>query len=548
MIYYSIVQKKYISYFPEDYSPSKSQIKLINGVEQAFTRGNKFVICCAPTGTGKSFLAQTLANVSSDPTKNYIDLINSYDAFRQDYSGNYIHEPGLICEPAFGTFALTITKSLQDQYLKLFKSTKILKGKSNYQCAVDTNYDVETAPCVLTPSIKEDCWQKNLCPYYTARNKALTSKFAVLNYKMFLSLPSHVKRKSFLICDEASELEDEIAMRFTAFIDYEKLKNYGIIVSPLVTEFKPKARVWLYNLIFQISEILAATINRHNKKKSSLSHPDKIKIVYLKNLYNLLTKIESLWDDCEFVIEKNANSVTFTPLKVDKLSKYIFNYGEHVLLMSATIIDHKNFAKTLGIEKYEYVEVDSSFEPTKSPIYVTSKNKLNYKNIKFELPEIVSKINKICTHHKDQKGIIHTHTNEITTYLKSRLEGERFLYRTEGYKNEDILQNHLNSPNSTILVSPSLSFGIDLKDDLARFQIIVKLPFLPLSNKRIKKLYQIDSDWYINKMLNALVQACGRATRSKQDYAVTYILDGNTVEILKKYRSRLPKYFLDRIH
>lgn len=541
------MQKKLVSYFPQDYTPSKSQIQLINGVEKAFARGKKFVICCAPTGTGKSFLGKTLANLSSPPTSAYVNLINSYDAFRQDYSGNYTHEADARKEPAFGTFTLTITKSLQDQYVKLFEDGKLLKGKTNYQCQVDTNFDVESAPCVLVNKLKEDCWSKNICPYYTARNTALTDKFSILNYKMFLSLPDHVKRKNFIICDEASELEDELVRRFSAFIEYDKLKNYDVSVVPLVTDSTQKVRVWLYDLIFHLSEIINTLQNRQTKKITNLSPIDKIKIRYLKNLYNNLVIIESLWDECEFVVEKDSQRASFTPLKVDKLSKYIFDYGENILLMSATIIDHKNFAKTLGIKDYEYVEVDSTFESSKSPIYVTSKNKLNYKTIKTELPEIVNKIKQICDFHKDAKGVIHTHTMEITEYIKTRLNGERFLFRELASKNEDILKEHSSSSKPTVLVSPSLSFGIDLKDELARFQIIVKLPYLPLSSKRVKKLFELDKNWYIDKMLNAMVQATGRATRSKNDYSVTYILDGNIVDVIKTHKDRLPKYFIDRI-
>ena len=65
------------------------------------------------------------------------------------------------------------------------------------------------------------------------------------------------------------------------------------------------------------------------------------------------------------------------PLKIDVLSKYIFNSGEKILLMSATIIDHKHFAKNLGIEQYKYIEVDSTFDSNKSPIYINTKNKIN---------------------------------------------------------------------------------------------------------------------------------------------------------------------------
>lgn len=194
------------------------------------------------------------------------------------------------------------------------------------------------------------------------------------------------------------------------------------------------------------------------------------------------------------------------------------------------------------------MEVESEFSPDKSPIYVTSKNKLNYKNYRVLLPEIADQIKTIIEHHKNDKGIIHTHSQEITNILRDKLRGnKRFLFRDETSNNEAILKEHYNTDFPTILMSPSLSYGVDLKDDLARFQIIVKLPFPPLSVKRIKKMFDLDKDWYENKMLNTLVQACGRATRSKNDFSTTYILDGNIVNTLKRTRSKLPQSFIDRI-
>lgn len=91
-----------------------------------------------------------------------------------------------------------------------------------------------------------------------------------------------------------------------------------------------------------------------------------------------------------------------------------------------------------------------------------------------------------------------------------------------------------------------MSFGVDLKDDLARFQVIVKAPFLPLTDKRVKKLADKDFNWYINKMLCSLIQSCGRGVRSQNDHCVTYILDGCIVDKVLEHKHKLPKYFLKR--
>jgi len=164
------------------------------------------------------------------------------------------------------------------------------------------------------------------------------------------------------------------------------------------------------------------------------------------------------------------------------------------------------------------------------------------------LPGLCEQIKQITNHHKDDKGVIHTHTNAITSFVKERLGEKRYLYRDTNSTNEDILKQHSMSTIPTVLVSPSLVYGIDLKDELARFQIIVKLPFLSLGSKRIKKLFELDKEWYENKMLNAVVQAAGRATRSKDDHSITYILDGNFINVVKRVKSKLPKHFIDRIH
>ena len=234
-------------------------------------------------------------------------------------------------------------------------------------------------------------------------------------------------------------------------------------------------------------------------------------------------------------------------MKVDKLTKYIFNYGDKVLLMSATIIDHKHFAKTLGITDYKYIEVDSTFEAEKAPIYINTKHKINHYNLKKILPSIIKQIDNICKEHKNEKGIIHTHTGFITSCLKDGFRGnKRFLYRDQESRNEDILHEHSLSSEPTVLVSPSLGLGIDLKDDLARFQIIIKAPYLPLGDERIKKMFELDKQWYSNKMLSNVVQQCGRGIRSQEDHCKTYILDASIFQAILRNKESLPKYFLDR--
>ncbi len=535
-------------YFPSQYKPSAKQAATLDKIGSALNRG-KFVICCAPTGSGKSLIAKTIAEVTNNPTDTFCSLINSYEAYKQDFTGRYVNDDDCIDEPPFGAFALTITKSLQDQYTDLFNDTSLLKGKMNYVCSVDDNYMVDLAPCTFVPKLKERCWGSNCCPYYSARNNALLSKFSVLNYKMFLALPSHVKRKNVIICDEASELEEELIRQFSSEINYDKLDQYRIGVKKIISDNKEKVRIWICDLLEKITDQIDKLTQTFTEQPELITKGDRIKYQYLKNLHNSLTTTESMWSVCDYIIDFNSERVQLTPLHANALASHIFDYADKIVLMSATIIDHKHFAKSLGITDYEYIEMESDFDSKKSPIYVSSAYKLNYKLLKSNLPKICKQIEQIVEHHKDEKGVIHTHTQEITNFIRDRLnQSDRLLFRDEYANNETILRMHKETNKPTVLVSPSLAYGVDLKDDLARFQIIVKLPFFPLGSKRIKKLFDNDPEWYENKMLNAVVQASGRATRSNKDHSITYILDATFLNIIKKSKNKLPKHFIDRIH
>lgn len=537
--------------FPDTFTPNKQQIKLLRNIEQAFEDGYKFVVCSAPTGSGKSFISKTLGNHSQSPTKEFTDLVNSYQVYKRTQTGNYQYEDEMENQKPFGAFALTITKALQDQYKDLFPDVDVLKGKSNYQCSYDENYTAEYAPCLLVKKIKEDCWSKNSCPYYNSRNKAIISNFATLNYNMFFSLPHHVKSRQYIICDEASELEDQLVKEFSCNINFESLKKFEVVIRPVPADSDyGKLGRWLSTLSIDIEhrvDELKDIISKNDQKKSNFFVSDKkTELITLLNLQSKVKTLIDTWHDSEYIVERLSKGVNFMPLKVDRLSSHIFDYADKVVLMSATIIDPVNFCKTLGITKFKYIEADSTFEASKAPIYANTKTKLNYNNLQSNLPKIVKQIQGICNQHSGEKGIIHTQTNTITNYLKDNLHDNRILYREPGVRNEDILEMHLSSTAPTILASPSMSHGVDLKDDLARFQIIVKAPYLPMTDKRIEKMMKLDFNWYMNKMLSSLIQACGRGVRSHKDFCVTYILDAAIVEAIVKNKHKIPKYFLDR--
>jgi Rad3-related DNA helicase len=365
---------------------------------------------------------------------------------------------------------------------------------------------------------------------------------------MFFALPNNVRKRQYIVCDEASELEEQLVKEFTCNINYEYLTRSGIQLKPLPGDKDyNKCIQWLNSLSIDLDDLISDLKEAISSTSRKVRHNEE----ELKANYTIISKIQlsvktliETWYDSEYIIERHAKGVSFTPLKVDRLSKHIFDCGDKIVLMSATIIDPNNFCKTLGIEKFKYIEAESTFNANKAPIYVNTKTKLNYNNIKTQLPKIAKQIQEICNIHKNEKGIIHTQNNSITNFLRDNLHSDRVLFREPGVNNEMILDKHCKTSAPSILASPSMSFGVDLRDDLARFQILIKAPYLPITDKRVERMMKLDPNWYINKMLCSLIQSCGRGIRSSSDYCTTYILDASIAEILIKNKHKIDEFFI----
>src|SRR5947209_19369202 len=85
----------------------------------------------------------------------------------------------------------------------------------------------------------------------------------------------------------------------------------------------------------------------------------------------------------------------------------------------------------------------------------------------------------------------------VSTFIKehiSHINKRRLLVTDPEIQRDEVIAEHVNSTKPTVLISPSLHTGLDLKDDLSRFQVITKVPYPNIGDRWInekRKAYEI---------------------------------------------------------
>ena len=116
-----------------------------------------------------------------------------------------------------------------------------------------------------------------------------------------------------------------------------------------------------------------------------------------------------------------------------------------------------------------------------------------------------------------------------------------------GSNRQEILNEFYESDEPLVLISPSLSEGLDLKDDLSRFCIICKVPYASLGDPWVKARMEKNNIWYTINAAQTLIQMTGRSIRSETDYCDTYILDSNFLQFAKQSFNLLPNWWKDSV-
>jgi Rad3-related DNA helicase len=442
-----------------------------------------------------------------------------------------------------------------------------LKGRNAYECQLASRLKIKEKLFCNKGLCKQkgksklpECVDKKHdvihCHYFKRLAAAKAAPIALFNFKSFLFQANYARqfgKRNLLIIDEAHNTESQL-MDFVVISLSDKDFSEDHIVFPMLDS--PKE----YLAYFESID-LAGLISTKVKQAKACNNFDTA-----ERWEGLKLRYESFVDNVEhheFVSEYKVQRkgkhgrpyrvVTLKPLFVRQYAEeMLFSYGEKVMLMSATILDHRVLCDNLGIplEQVEYIHAPSTFPVENRIIRLRYAGNMSFKEKKATLPKLVEKIERGLDIHKQERGIIHTHSFEITNYIRDNIDRKylaRLLFQ-EDFPDKDALLKCHNGLSNSVIVAPAMHEGLDLKDSLSRFQMICKVPYPDGKNdKQLKERTKLSWQYYVWLTCLKLVQSYGRSIRSETDYANTYILDAQFDKFYKQARKMLPAWFIDAI-
>lgn len=527
--------------------PRPNQLEIASEVAYAIHKGYKYIIIEAGTGMGKSAIAATLARL---------------------YESSYI---------------LTVTKQLQNQYYEDFKEYgfKLVKGRQNFSCIHHKNLTCDKGDCVLKnkscdynltgsnpleklQSATQDYYWKSdkHCPYWTQKVDALNSKVTIANYDFGLydfNLSHYFKRRKLLILDEAHNLESKIMSFISLDLNRHTLKkDIGLNMDYNAIDRLQKGKVseWISfvkHVKDKYDERAKTLINRARAQGEDegfikdLEKELKIESANRERFIQYISNDKRNWI-CDY--DDRREIISFKPLSVKKYTKdYLFNYGDVCIFMSATILNHKKFAEWMGINIHDVYSIkkDSLFNSSDNPIIIKDSFNMSRGYLRDSAPKTIPVLNEILAKHKNEKGLIHTVSKDCRRYIMSHIDDDRLM--THDTENRHKKLEEYKSSKNSVLVSPSMSEGVDLPGEQCRFQVIYKLPFMTLS-EQVRQRVNEDEEWYDYRTCISLVQTFGRGIRFDGDYCTTYVVDSRFKDFIRKDKREhqfIPEYVLNAI-
>jgi len=509
------------------------QIMALEFIEKAYTKGYRDIVISLPTGGGKSAVAIAACHWAS--------TLGTPD-------GGGVR----------GGYYLVTQKLLQDQlendiprYEDRFKNAASLKTASEYVCPLSGN-------CGTGRASKRKHACESSCAYRMQKALFESSTVAITNYPYFFTEKTYIgafPKRNLTVCDETHTVENQIIRFVDVTLTREIVKEFApeldnVEIPKLETcseYFK-----WIEETYVPVlSDNLKSLLELAESDDAVLNDALKLKQHTSKVLMGLNTyrSGRSEWAFWKNKLEKGLEYIA-RPLHAGPfIDEMIRNSSDIRLYMSAYPGVKSVFCRSLGLKEDEvaWASLGSTFKPENRPVVIAGVGSMSKKNQEQTLPALLRFASRIMSKHKNEKGIIHCHSyalgNAIYEYFQKTEHASRFIFPRSGEERESAYNRHCAFDEPSVLLTPSMTEGFDFKDNLARWQIIPKVPYASLGDKQVVMKMEEDPQWYALQTVMTIIQATGRICRSENDFGKTYILDSDFNGLWNRFEEFFPKWY-----
>ena len=491
----------------------------------------RFVCMSIPPGGGKSLLAHAIGKL---------------------YGQKYV--------------CLTATRALEDQqvYKDKFRLTNI-RGRANYECKdFDPLHPEKRWNCA--EGEERDCrmYGSPNCTYGGISHLAKLDDAVLSNYMFWMNVRSRgqgaLESKQsgavgLLICDEAHLAMGELARFLGVWVSWEDLHRYANDKSRAALRAGKGADWGRVNALWldalgdawtAASAALDELTDEHVSAAAARRNSSTVR--RLMKVIAALERVVSHGEDGNWIWRQTRNGVSFDCVWPGKYAeRYLWSGVPNIVLMSATL--RPKAVSMLGVAQHKqwFREWPRVFPAALSPVWWVPTGRMGWKETAEEKLKSVALFDRLCEHWLGlgHKGLLHTVSFERMRWYQaeSRFAGSLICAEDKPGGAMRAFEKHQASGKATVLVGPSYMAGWDMAGDLARWQLIPKIPFASKGDPVVESRMKSDSEYYDYDAMQSLVQACGRATRSETDWSVTCISDDAINGFMARARQHAPRWF-----
>ncbi len=511
-----------------------NQKQALADIRAAFEGGKDVVLVRAPTGSGKSLLARSIAGAARTAGEAAPEQV--VDAY---YTTPQVSQLDDVAEDA------------------LLEDLCVIRGKNNYDCILpgETDTPVDQAPCVREREF--DCQVKHRCPYFSDRAIASNRRIAAMTLAYFMQTAGSdvFGKRDVVVVDEAHGLGEWAEMYATIELSPSTIPFWNDLDIPDLDGLDEAV---------SFAERIEHVTERRVKElrgNAELSPDEVAERDSLNKLRSDLSWFQEDYRDPEsattWVVDQNGGEgapVTIKPMNPEKYLKHtVWDRGNRFALLSATILSKDAFCRNVGLDPADValVEVGHTFPVQNRPLYDITQGKMTYEHRDDTLPDVARAIVRAMARHPDEKGLVHCHSYAIQERLDELLTEFGVGPRVRSHDTEDrdgALSAWKRSDNPDLFLSVKMEEALDLEGDLCRWQVLCKAPYPNTRDSRVaRRLEDGQWGWYYRTALRTVIQACGRVVRAPDDYGATYLADSSLLDLFERARTDMPDWFADQV-